>query len=216
VLEEVPLIGDSDIDPVSALAGNAPALSPTLMTRTIGWVRDHRLLPEAYLWGFAHTYKFSRRRAAFLDGEFSHTGWRRFFPLTFWYKSTPAELALFAAGILAFAASLRRDKRSRKVAYIATPLLTLFLLYWAVALNTKLNTCLLPWAHSSLRGADRFGSSLQRLELPSRSRLSNRCEPDRTTCRISSHSSAVSAMGGTISSTVRMTGAKGCRRYGSG
>ncbi|HEY5079017.1 MAG TPA: phospholipid carrier-dependent glycosyltransferase, partial [Opitutaceae bacterium] len=34
------------------------------------FARAHELLPESYIYGFAHTYRFSRYRKAFLNGEY--------------------------------------------------------------------------------------------------------------------------------------------------
>ncbi|HVU32612.1 MAG TPA: hypothetical protein VHE61_04210 [Opitutaceae bacterium] len=120
--------------PVTSTAAAARPFVP----RVIAWTREHRLLPEAYLWGVAHTYKFSRRRLAFLDGDARATGWTRFFPLTFWYKTTLPTLGLFAAGLAAFAATRRRERAGSRW-YRASPLAALFVLYWAAALHTPLN-----------------------------------------------------------------------------
>lgn len=135
ILEEAPMPDAWPGDLPSRMASATPPLSPNGATRLLGWVRDHRLLPEAYLWGMAHTYKFSRSRPAFLNGEFSRTGWPSFFPWTFWLKTTLPALALLAVGIVA---AVRMRSRARWV-YRAAPLLILFAVYWAVALRTHLN-----------------------------------------------------------------------------
>lgn len=119
----------------SRLEGATTGPSPTSATQLLRWVRDHRLLPEAYLWGMAHTYKFSRSRPAFLNGEFRRTGWTEFFPWTFWLKTTLPALVLLAVGIGAAA----RMRGRRRWVYRAAPLLVLFAVYWAVALRTHLN-----------------------------------------------------------------------------
>jgi hypothetical protein len=140
ILEEEPLPDAWPGDAPSALTRGASPLAPTLVTRAIAWTRDHRLLPEAYLWGFAHTYKFSRERPAFLNGKYSLTGWHTFFPWTFWLKTTLPTLGLLAAGILALCvrAGSAPDARYR-IWYRAAPLIVLFVVYWVVALQTKLN-----------------------------------------------------------------------------
>lgn len=116
------------------------APSPTGMTELIGLMRDHRLLPEAYLWGFAHSYKFSRVRPAFLNGDYRRNGWPQFFPLTFWWKTPIPALLLFAAGVLTLAwpRALPSARPNRRW-YRAAPLLVLFLIYWIVAIRTNLN-----------------------------------------------------------------------------
>ena len=95
-----------------------------------------RLLPEAFVWGYTHTYLGSLQRGAYLAGEFSDTGWRMFFPLAFAWKSTLAELAA-VAGALVFAAA--RWRALRPWLLRLAPLLALALVYGGVALTSKLN-----------------------------------------------------------------------------
>lgn len=135
VLDEQPI----SIESTSALEPPAPISRPTVATRAIAWMRDHRLLPEAYLWGLAHTQKFAQQRRAFLNGDYSVTGWFGFFPWTFWLKTTLPVLALFAAGVAAFVAAFRAPNVGGKLAYRAAPLIALFVGYWAIALLTHLN-----------------------------------------------------------------------------
>jgi hypothetical protein len=101
--------------------------------RTIG---ELKLLPEAFLFGYTHTYLGSLERGAYLAGEFSNTGWRSFFPLAFLWKSTPAELAGLVAGTLA-AGLYWRSLRPWLVRL--APLLALAGVYGAVALASHLN-----------------------------------------------------------------------------
>jgi hypothetical protein len=105
--------------------GSRPAAARILTT-----LRDDRLLPEAYIYGAAHAWKFSRLRSAFLNGEFSLTGWRGFFPYTFLVK-TP--LPLLAIVVLALGGLRRR------VLYDTIPLWALLLFYWAAAIANPLN-----------------------------------------------------------------------------
>jgi len=53
----------------------------------VAFARDHHLLPEAYLYGFAFTNKSVMYRPAFLDGDWSNTGFASFFPCAFFYKT---------------------------------------------------------------------------------------------------------------------------------
>jgi hypothetical protein len=70
----------------------------------IAFAREHRLLPEAYLFGFAYAKAQSVNRAAFLDGEQSLAGWYRYFPEAFFLKTplgfTALALWVLAAGLL--------------------------------------------------------------------------------------------------------------------
>lgn len=68
------------------LLPDAQKPAQTTLDHIVAWTREHRLLPEAYLWGFAQTSKFSRYRPAYLIGELGTTGWVQFFPLAFLLK----------------------------------------------------------------------------------------------------------------------------------
>lgn len=112
------------------------------------FVRQHRLLPEAYVYGYAHAWRFARQRSAFFNGEYGITGWKTFFPYTFAVK-TP--LALFAILALAAAAVVVRWRRrareegtsiSQSLAdgwYATLPLWVLLLVYWAAVIPGRLN-----------------------------------------------------------------------------
>jgi len=119
--------------------------APARLARLADFARRHRLLPEAYLYGQTYTWKFSGRRNAFLNGEVSLTGWKRFFPYAFLVK-TP--LPVFAIIALAAAAAWtwrrrRADPQARSWTesgwYAALPLWTLFAFYWAAVLMGHLN-----------------------------------------------------------------------------
>ena len=112
------------------LLGPSGAPGRPAAARAFEFLRGHRVLPEAYLYGQAHVWRFSRQRSAFLDGRFSVTGWRWFFPYAFLVK-TP--LPVF--GVIALAALACR----RRPLYGLAPLATLFCVYWAVAIASALN-----------------------------------------------------------------------------
>src|SRR5438105_5733250 len=59
----------------------------TTLENIVAFARDHHLLPEAYLYGFAFTNKSVMYRPAFLDGDWSNTGFASFFPCAFFYKT---------------------------------------------------------------------------------------------------------------------------------
>ncbi len=99
-------------------------------------MRDLHLLPEAFLYGYTGTFLGSLERAAYLAGEFSNTGWRSFFPLTFLWKSTPAELAGVALGIVIAATRIRK---LRPWLVRLSPLLALVAVYGVVAIKSHLN-----------------------------------------------------------------------------
>ncbi|HEY1849141.1 MAG TPA: hypothetical protein VGG37_08035 [Opitutaceae bacterium] len=102
-------------------------------------VRTHHLLPESYIYGFAHTYRFSRYRKAFLNGEYRSKGWVEFFP---WTVAMKTPLALFGLMGLAAAAAAARRRSARDWLdrlYEWSPLLSLFAVYWAFSLTSGLN-----------------------------------------------------------------------------
>lgn len=147
ILDEEPLPPTLVEGQASRLHGpGAGTARPSFTTHAIAWAREKHILPEAYLFGFAHTYKFSRRRAAFLLGDYSVTGWPQFFPIAFVLKTTPPALLLTLVGLSALGWSSRQRAKAstpswprRGWPYRATPLLVLFFLYWAMAINTHLN-----------------------------------------------------------------------------
>jgi len=99
-----------------------------------------KLLPEAFLYGYAWVIQSARARAAFLAGDYSYFGWVSFFPLAFLWKSTEATL-LGAA--FAFGAAVRRGWQRavglREGLVAATPLLAFAALYTAFSLTSHLN-----------------------------------------------------------------------------
>jgi len=114
----------------------------------IQFARERRLLPEAYLYGTVYVYKSAQERSAFLNGEYSLTGWPHFFPYAFAVK-TP--LPIFALLLLAGAGALRnwRARRTdpdrsvarpaRRAFYETAPFWILLAVYWILAVHTKLN-----------------------------------------------------------------------------
>jgi hypothetical protein len=112
------------------LVGLPGAAARPAVARVLAYFRDHRLLPEAYLFGQAYAWKFSQFRSAFLNGRFSLTGWWWFFPYTFLVK-TP--LPIFGVILLAALALRRRSL------YGTIPLALFFGAYWIAAITSRLN-----------------------------------------------------------------------------
>lgn len=98
-----------------------------------------RALPEAYLYGFDYVLATSAIRAAFLNGEHSVTGWRTFFLWTFLLKSTPTVLILTAWLGYHGTRRLASGRIWLRRLYRFTPLLTLFAIYWAASITSRLN-----------------------------------------------------------------------------
>lgn len=105
-----------------------------------------RILPDPFVFGFAHVVALAETRAAFLNGHYSLTGWLGFFPFAFVVKSTLAllfGLCLFCLGALRWLA--RRLHRGSDLGHFLRraspwlPLVVLFLVYWAASLSSHLN-----------------------------------------------------------------------------
>ena len=116
-----------------AFLGQTPPAAG-LAGRMLSIARQFHILPEAYLYGSSLTVQFANERAAFLNGQFSTTGWWWYFPYAFAVKTTIPGMIV---GLLALAAWISRRKQMS--AYGATPLLALVAVYWAFALTTHLN-----------------------------------------------------------------------------
>jgi len=112
----------------------------TPTANVISFARDHRILPEAYLLGFAYTLKTAEKRPAFLDGNWSNVGFRSFFPRAFFYKTPLSFFLLFL--IASAAAAVRWYRAPKKIVgdlLRIAPLAVLVLVYFGVALSSKLN-----------------------------------------------------------------------------
>ncbi|MGO8838991.1 MAG: ArnT family glycosyltransferase [Limisphaerales bacterium] len=93
------------------VVGNDDILK-TMDTVPLGWggklmlfAQKHRLLPEAFIYGFAHAEMIGNIRASFLLGNYSYTGFRSYFFYAFLLKTPlPALLLVLTALVV----SLRR------------------------------------------------------------------------------------------------------------
>lgn len=82
-------------------AGNPPAwflerFQPPTSVRLALWAQDHRLLPQAWLYGFIYTYATSMARDSYLLGERSLFGWPHYFPVAMAVKTPLATLVTIA------------------------------------------------------------------------------------------------------------------------
>ncbi|MBA4015738.1 MAG: hypothetical protein C0483_00975 [Pirellula sp.] len=109
--------------------------------RVFEWCREMRVLPEAYLYGLAHTIKFSQERDAFLLGMYSMTGWWYFFPYCFLAKTATFEwlAGLVSGATLIYAATKASPRMSKRGLYYAVPLAALWCVYWGAAVTSNLN-----------------------------------------------------------------------------
>jgi hypothetical protein len=114
------------------------------------WMNDQRLLPNAYLHGFAFAVDMSKARSAFLNGRYSIHGWKTFFPYCFLVKTPLATMAILLAAAAAMVAQWRLSReprrkparawtRVRRGIYRTLPIWVFLAVYWAVAIFTHLN-----------------------------------------------------------------------------
>jgi hypothetical protein len=106
-------------------------ISLTFTGHAIAFARDHRLLPEAYLFGLAHTEMKSLLRGSFLFGQYSDVGFRGYFFWTFLLK-TPLP-ALFLIVAAAIAAIVRRMRDA--LVFMAAPIAVYLFISVAAHLN---------------------------------------------------------------------------------
>jgi hypothetical protein len=114
----------------------------------VSFARQHRLLPEAYLYGLAFVHTHQNDRPAFLDNQWSIVGFRSFFPRAFLYKTPLPILGLLA---LSLVAAVRRWRKKRDSPACSTwetvradmlrfsPFWALALVYGAFAIASHLN-----------------------------------------------------------------------------
>jgi hypothetical protein len=102
------------------------------------FARDHRLLPEAYLWGLAYAGRHGGDRPAFLRGRFAD-GFVGFFPYAFLVKTPLGTLAVLLVAGLAVARQVVVGRAPPSVLAQLPPLVVLVVVYWAGAISTGLN-----------------------------------------------------------------------------
>jgi hypothetical protein len=127
-------------------AGTMPLAWEHLLGTQPGWdrfitlLRKLQALPEAFLYGFSYVLAFSEARGAFLDGELSITGWPEFFPKTFLYKTSGAELlTLLLSGSVLLWVGFKSRQRLAQGTYLLLPWIGLFVIYWLFSLTSHLN-----------------------------------------------------------------------------
>jgi len=96
--------------------------------RLLLFAHEHHLLPEAYLYGFAHVRSGALYRDSFLDGKFSPVGFPSYFIRTFFYK-TPI------AAIVAILAAIVFAVKRKGTSWLLVPVAT----YLAISIGTSLN-----------------------------------------------------------------------------
>ena len=109
---------------------------PTAGLAAVRWARDHRVLPEAYLYGYAYVAQTQRVVVSYVDGERSRAGWWWFYPYAF-VLTTP--LPVMGGMVLAGLAAVQWGRRVGKRVVLAravdaAPLIVFFVVYWGAAI----------------------------------------------------------------------------------
>jgi Dolichyl-phosphate-mannose-protein mannosyltransferase len=110
--------------------------------RVIHLLAGIHALPEAFLYGAAYVVQTSQVRGAFLNGQYSITGWPTFFVWVFILKSTLAFLLALAVSLwLAIGPAFRAQAAGGRLRTLLplTPLLALLAVYWAFSITSHLN-----------------------------------------------------------------------------
>lgn len=115
----------------------------SFVNKVILFARDNKLVPEAYLFGFTHTYDNSRGRDAFMNGQLCSTGRYSFFPYCALVKTPIPFMGLLF--LLLLAAFVRWKKSGHFMVcmkndlYKITPLIALLFIYGIFAITARLN-----------------------------------------------------------------------------
>ena len=127
---------------------NLTAAPEAMDVRIVAFMDRHRILPQAYTYGWAFIRKATIQREAFFNGHFSMSGWRSFFPYTFLVKTPLPVFGILLLAMAAIAARWRRDRRrdgtpliqsALRSLYAGLPLAILFGVYWIAAISSHLN-----------------------------------------------------------------------------
>jgi dolichyl-phosphate-mannose-protein mannosyltransferase len=121
-----------------AIAGGAHPLAMdrvlpgegTLFRRVADFVIAHRLLPEAWIYGQLHIFKFLARQS-FLLGQVSEDGFWSYFPIAFLVKTPLATIILLVAALWLIARG--RIDRTRAVFLLIPPAAYFALAVWSRA-----------------------------------------------------------------------------------
>jgi 4-amino-4-deoxy-L-arabinose transferase-like glycosyltransferase len=106
--------------------------------RIIQAIDQKHLMPHAWNYGFAYTYRHAIARPSFLLGEYGMTGWWYYFPLAMLFK-TPVGTLLAAAGASVLLFRRSRPKLHWPHAWAIATLLLPPAIYMAIAMRTNLN-----------------------------------------------------------------------------
>lgn len=114
---------------------------PAPLRRAIAQAARLRLLPEAYLFGLAHTLKSAEARVAYLRGELRTKGWWYYFPYVLLVKTPLPVLLLCALGTLGWYARYRSSDPPSGRPNLETlqPIAAFLFIYACAAIASSIN-----------------------------------------------------------------------------
>jgi hypothetical protein len=107
------------------------------LTAIVGWIDDHRLLPNAFSQGFLLGQAKAQSRDAFLAGAYSTTGWWYYFPVAFLLK-TPSPLIVLSVAGVAVCVVRRAALGAANAAFVIVPVVMFMTLTMLTPLNIGL------------------------------------------------------------------------------
>ncbi len=105
------------------------------LQHAIGFARDHRLLPEAWLYGFGFVAYHSHYRLAYFAGDYGTAGWWNYFPTALALKTPLAGMLVCLLGLVVWA----RMRERKALAYRAAPWLVLAVVVLAFGIVGSIN-----------------------------------------------------------------------------
>lgn len=116
-------------------SAEAGSFSYRIWDRTVAAARSARLLPEAYLYGFAFVYHTSATRTSYFMGRYSITGSPAYFPVAFAVKTPIPTQVLLVLGIVVLI--LRREPSGDRLLLIG--MIVLGAVFAAAAICSHVN-----------------------------------------------------------------------------
>jgi 4-amino-4-deoxy-L-arabinose transferase-like glycosyltransferase len=112
-----PALGEGVFQTPAQWEKSQALLSPA-RARLIQFLRDHKLFPEVWVYGLAHTLNYSVQRPTYFLGNLSNKGQPAYFPVAWAIKTPPAlillQLSALAAGLWTWV-QLTRHRNRRKL-----------------------------------------------------------------------------------------------------
>jgi hypothetical protein len=112
---------------------------PSVQDQMFQWACAHRVLPQAWLYGFYYTWGRALIRGGFLCGDYSLTGWWYYFPAAFAFKTPLATLLASVLALVAWLVWRARGDKSESKGWTGIATLVFPLVYLVAAISGSLN-----------------------------------------------------------------------------